>query len=448
VRTRLHRLWPAVRDAVPASLARGLAWQYLGNLGSAVLSGGFILLIGRRLGVTDFGLYAVCVAAATVVFSLSEMRLQEVAIRFLADYRARQDDPGAASFLKAAYLLDAVLRIAAFLLVVTAGPWISTHIAKSAGSIEYITLAAAGLLLGRIANTPALGVLRVGRRFDLHAKALLAEGVARFASYGALDLAFGPSVQSALGAAVVGPLVSNMMIQVCAARIVRGWRLPVREARLAAIRPRSGELLRFAGSSYSISLFDVVVRELDTVIVAWYLSLADVGVYRMSKSIAQLIWRAGDPVFLVVMPEFAKLWSEGRRDDLKRLVKRIAVLLTLLAVVLLTGAYLAMPAFVPIVLGPQFLSVLRVFPAASWWIAVSLPLIWTHALAYAIGKPHLQLLANIFGNLIGLGLLISLTRLFGVTGAAMALSCSYAATFALAWMILRQQRWSQTQTAP
>jgi O-antigen/teichoic acid export membrane protein len=444
---RFNRLWPAVRNAIPASLARGLAWQYLGNVGSALLNGGFILLIGRRLGVTDFGLYAVCVAAATVVFGVSEMRLQEVAIRFLADYRARQDDVGAASFLKAAYLLDAVLRICAFLLVVIAGSWISTHIAKSPGAIEYIALAAAGLLLGRIGGTPALGVLRVGRRFDLHAKALLTDGAARLLSYGFLDLAFGPSVKSALIAALVGLLVGNAMIQVCAARIVRGWRLPVREAPLAAIRPRSGELLRFAGSSYSISLFDVVVRELDTVIVAWYLSLADVGVYRMSKNIAQLIWRAGDPVFLVVMPEFAKLWSEGRRAELKHLVKRIAVLLTLLAIGLLAGAYLAMPVVVPAVLGPQFSRVLGVFPAASWWIAVSLPLIWTHALAYAIGKPHLQLLANVFGNLLGLGLLITLTRSFGVIGAAMALSCSYAATFVLAWAILRQQRWAHIQPA-
>ena len=445
---RLEAIWAAIRSVVPASLARGLAWQYLGNIGSALLAGGFILFIGRRLGVVEYGLYAVCVAAATVVFSLSEMRLQEVAIRFLADYRTRQDDVGAASFLKAAFLLDVLLRIGAFLLVVVLGSWINIHIAKSAGSTYYIVLAAAGFLLGRLGNTPALGVLRIGGRFDLHAQALLAEGVARFAIYAALDMLSGPSVQSALLAALAASVCSNAMVQVGAARLVRSWKLPLMTAPLAAIRPRAAELLRFAGSSYSISLFDVVVRELDTLIVALFLTLADVGIYRMSKSIAQLLWRAGDPVFLVVMPEFAKLWSEGRRAELKHLVSRIATLLTILAASLLAGAYLLMPILVPVVLGSQYSRVLSVFPVASWWIAVSLPLIWTHALAYAIGKPHLQLVANIIGNLIGLGCLLVFTRAYGVVGSAMALSFGYASTFSLAWLILRQTRWSRSELPP
>lgn len=439
---RIWAIWPAIRNMIPAGLAAGLAWQYLGNIGSALLAGAFLLLVGRRLGVAEYGLYAVCLAAATVVFSLSEMRLQEVAIRFLADYRARADHLGTASFLKAIYLFDVVLRAAAFLLVVVLGSWVNIHVAKSAGSTAYIALAAGGLLLGRAGNTPALGVLRIGGRFDLHAKALLAEGVGRLAVYGLLDWYLGPTVKAALLAALAGSLISNLIVQMWAANILHGWNLPFARARLTALRSRGRELAQFTGSSYSISLFDVVVRELDTVIVAWYLTLADVGVYRMSKSIAQLIWRAGDPIFLVVMPEFARLWAEGRRDELRRLVNRVTALLSGLAIALLAGAYVAMPLLVPIVLGEQFSRVPQVFPAGSWWIGVSLPLIWTHALAYAIGKPQLQLLANILGNLIGLGLLITLTPAYGVSGSAMALSISYAGTFTFAWFILRRQHWS------
>lgn len=438
LRARIDELSTIVRNAIPAALARGLAWQYVGNFGSALLSGGFLLLIGRRLGVTEFGLYSVCVAAATIAFSLSEMRLQEVTIKFLAEYRSRQDAESAAAFIKLTYVFDLALRLVAFLIVVGLDSWINVHLAKSTGSAYFIVLAAAGFLLGRAGSTPALGVLRIGNRFDLHAQALLAEGTTKFLVYGILDFIWGPSIQIALIAALLGPLVSNVMIQVGAMRVVLKWALPIGSASVLAMRTRTRELLKFVLSSYSISLFDVVVREFDTAIVAWYLSLADVGLYRMAKSFALLIWKAGDPIFFVVMPEFAKLWSEGRGAELKQLVQRLTRLLALMAIIILPAAYLLMPAVVRAILGAQYLSILQIFPIASWWIVVSLPLIWTHPLAYAIGRPQLQLIANVFGNLIGLGLLIALTRSFGVVGAAMGLSCSYAATFLIAWFVLQQ----------
>ncbi|MEZ5566180.1 MAG: hypothetical protein R3F24_12005 [Gammaproteobacteria bacterium] len=107
-------------------------------------------------------------------------------------------------------------------------------------------------------------------------------------------------------------------------------------------------------SSYSISLVDSVVRDLDTTIVGWFLPLSAVAVYRMAKNFALMVWKAGDPVFFVVMPELARMAQANDMAVIRAFVVGLSKILLVGAALLLLIASVVVPIITTRFLGPEF----------------------------------------------------------------------------------------------
>lgn len=56
-----------------------------------------------------------------------------------------------------------------------------------------------------------------------------------------------------------------------------------------------------------------------------------VGIYKMAKNVALLIWRAIDPVYLALMPELSWLVVYRRWTSVSRLVRKSSISLILVA---------------------------------------------------------------------------------------------------------------------
>src|SRR6266513_830447 len=182
-----------------------------------------------------------------------------------------------------------------------------------------------------------------------------------------------------------------------AARELTDAQIAVRGAVAATAQSGAGEVGRFLTVSAAMSLSDSFVRELDTTVVAWYLPLPDVGAYRMAKNIVLMLWRAVDPVYVVLMPEFARQLAGGRRHDTVRLATRTTMLVFAGSIVVRFYMFFILPTAVSAILGVSFSAVPQTANLMALGLLLGAPLIWTHALSVGAGKVHVQLCANLLG---------------------------------------------------
>lgn len=424
----------------PASFLRNLGWQYVANAGAAVLGALHQLAVASSIGATDYGLFALGFAFSSLVFGCFDPRLQEVCIRYFSEFMDSRKPESLEAMLRLALWVDVVTRALGFVVLLLLAHFASRTLLKVEDG-ETVLLAYALWLFGaRLGNAPAVGIVRVLDRFDVHAKVVVFDWSMRLAAV-LVVIALGKASLMLLilvsGAAAV---IANITLVVFSMRLLKSRNVPVLGGPMAALSPRRRELRAFMASSYSISIVDSVVRDLDTTIVGWFLPLDSVAVYRMAKNFALMVWKAGDPIFFVVMPELSRMVQNNDIAAIRTFVFGLARILFAGAIVLLGVAVALVPLITEWFLGPGFERVPIVFLFSSGWIVVSLPIIWTHALAYANGKPHLQLSANIIGNALAAVLLVVLTPLFGVIGAATSVSIGYAVTFLAALAFLRIQR--------
>lgn len=424
--------------SLPTEFLSNLKWQYAGNIGVGLIGGLYLLYLGRVLGVEEFGLYALCLSAATLVFGLSDMRLQEAMIHFVSRLLSSSEALEAGATAKTIFILDIGVRAIGCAAACAASPAIAFYIVRDSDAAPIICLAALGLFVGKAGYNPALGILRLTDRFDLSAKLQIADWSLRFAATVIVFAFFHGTVLHVLTiAAVIGGLFNVAIISAAA----HAWRYKIDSAIIGipdGLLSRIGRMRRFVLPSHGINLLDLVIRDLDSVIVGLFASVAAVGLYRMVKSVAQLTWRAADPIFLVLMPILSRFLHAADREGMRAFLRRLTILSTAMAVALFLGANLFVPVIIWTLL-PDFSPIVRVLPLMTWWVLIALPLIWTHPLATATGRPDLQLKASLLGNSLGAILLVTLVPRFSITGAAIGWSVGLAATFLLTALLLKRR---------
>ena len=423
---------PAEARSFP-SLFGQLRWQTASNLGAAALGGIYLVYLGRELGAHDFGLFALVTGVASFAFSATDLRTQEAMVRYLAVFAERPGERAAC--VRLLLFVDASSRVIVWLLLLAASPLVAKFLIRSHDAFATIVVAATAAVLAKIGNGPAVGVLRAFRRFDWHAASLLSTWSAKLAVTWVALQAAGTSVLVALLAALVCDLAGNLAIVWRAARELRDAQIAIPGTAAATARSGAGEVGRFLAMSAGMSLSDSFVRELDTTVVAWYLPLPDVGAYRMAKNILLMLWRAVDPVYVVLMPEFARQRAAGQRHDTVHLALRTTMLVFAASVVVLTTMYFLLPTAVSVILGASFSAVPQAANLMAIGLLLGAPLIWTHALSVGAGKVHVQLCANLLGAALAGTTFVLLTPRTGLNGAALGFAVALGAPFVISAVI-------------
>lgn len=421
---------------------RSLKWQYVANLGIGALGAIYVLLVGHSLGLADFGRYTLALSIATVFTTLLDMRMQEAVIYF----KARQDKAAASGTaasegdddVSLSFTIDLLAKIVAFALTVTAGAFLSVVLIGQDIPVA-IFCAALSILMSKAMNSPAMGLLRVYNDFDKVARIQLIDWATRIALLLILLASGYATLNTVILVQAVSGFVFNALLWIFAARryanLFGMWALnPATMAR--SIRRNAKVLFGNQG----ISVTETVIKDADTTIVAFFLSIELVGVYRMAKNFVSIAWRLADPVYIVIMPLLTELVHGGENEKLQQLLSKLTRLLVLVAIAIyaisVVGTWVASYLF----LGPEFALSAQVFPLMALWILVALPLIWTHPLTAAVGRPALQFKASVIASIVGLIGIASGAFLHGVWGAAAGLALAYTMPFFLCYLLLRHER--------
>ena len=419
-----------VDTAQIGTFRRNVKWQLIGSATQLLLGGLLLLITGKQLGAGGFGALSIVLGYVTVANLLLEPRMQDVAAKQFWNI----NHVTANLNLQRQYFIDLlVVEVLCKLSICIALVLLAPTLAKI-GNMEstatlLIVVAALGSFLSKLGAGLSIGVLRVLGRTDLNTLCGTLELVLRLLLTLAL-IAFGKlTILGYVVAIAISGVISNMALWMMVAKQFEGIDAKVGEWKFADGMRRLLENRRLLFSNLGLSVSDLMNKDLDITLIAPLMSNDQVGVYKMSKNIVLLTWRAVDPFYLALMPEVNRLVETKAIGEVRRLISSSTIGLLGLSIVVSLLSYSLVLLFGDVALGAAYSTVPVLLPWMFLGIITSAPLVWGHPLAVALNRGDVALKGSLFGSIIGLVTFLALTPVYGAQGAGMAWTLTFLLNF-------------------
>ncbi len=397
--------------------------------GTAFATGaGFALkvLIGRGLGDSALGIFGMCYATMTVVSTLGDLGIRYSLITLAA--RSRTEDLHKARAFEAAGLLLKLLSGAGVLVLGwLAAPWAAEALFRKPEVAPYLQMSAFGIFLWSLWDGLE-GGLQASQRFrDGAALRIVMEG-ARLTAFLGLWLFRD-------GAMLTMDRFMWLYFLAPALAVAGGaWMMA------ASLRPgqqdlaqRTRDLLSFAPGVFFYRTCTMVLLFLDSLALARYGALGQVGQFEAAKGLAYAILLVSESLGMVLLPKVNQLQS---LPALKAMLRRFVAYFVVVGVVAL--AWLSVAGALLALFGPSFTQpqVVRTFQILVMATLFTIPATTMGMILLSLGQPGalgkvaagqvvLGLLAFPFtavqGGLVGTALTTTSLQLLGVVALALLL---------------------------
>ena len=321
---------PAKARSVFGRLARNTVWILASRGFNSVVSVAYLAIAARALGPERFGAFALILTYAQLLANLVQFQSWKGIVRYGALHMAAQRSDRLERLFGFAATLDFGSALTGAVIAVAGVPLIAPLFGWSQQDQLTVAIFAAVLLL-TTGSTPS-GILRLADRFDLTAYAEAVGPLIRLA---------GAIIVWVTGADVVGFLIvwvaaaaAQGLAKWTAAVVVNGARLTFGRTAFRTAVAENDRLWRFmlqTNASNSISLFWM---QLGTLAVGAFAGAADAGAFRLARRLAEGIVRPIEPIALAVYPELARLVADDDHVQLRKVVTRITIVSSALALVL------------------------------------------------------------------------------------------------------------------
>ena len=406
------------RVAFPMGFAGNVGWQY--GATAAAIGGNlvYMLLVANGLGPTDYGLMALTLSWATIVFGALDLRLHEAVIRYLSEFEQTHDAPRMHAFARASAVADLLIKVPALTALVALSPWIAGMITGVTRADAVVVAAATAVFFQTSLVSTSTGLLRVLDRFKSYTLVkiggmgiqIVGALIALERGWGAAEILQALAVSNLLTSAALGALAFQALHLQAP---LRGRHAPFR-----LLRDRAREIAGFTSSTYGLSVAALPARDLDVIVLGWNASLADVGAYRIAKNILSGAWAVSDPVFFALYPVVARLWTRRQFMRLARFLEQLVWVLSGGGVVLFVFLFFLIPPMVSWATVEGYEAVGSSLRWMSWAVLGWMPLLWVHAVVCAAGRPSYSLVGAIVANGLAAAGYFLLIPSFGVRGAA------------------------------
>jgi O-antigen/teichoic acid export membrane protein len=377
------------------------------------------IVLARSLGPTEFGTFALVIAVPTVAFALVDARSEDAMVKYLGEFQAGEQTRRSAAVVSLAYRVDAIVGITGVALLAVAAPWVKHHVVKVPVATDLLAVSAFAAAAA-ITSATSRGVLASHGRFAAIALVRSTSVAARVLALCLIAVA-GGGLRALVVAVAVASTVEAAWLGLAAQRAAASsgappwWRISTRE-----LGSRRREILRFMGYTNLSTLVATFAKDTDILILGYATGPADVGYYRLARSLAVPIASAILPLQAVVYPRLSALVATNDVTRLRQTVRRLLTLVGLpLAGLTLFGVVLAGPAV-------RLIASARFDPAttpARWLIAGSafvLLCFWVRPLLLALGRVRYLFVQSTVTAAMALVSMLVLTDRYGASGTAAA----------------------------
>lgn len=374
-------------------------------------------VIVRVLGPSEYGVYAFLLSALGVLALLADGGVFDGIRKFISetDRSANWQDQVFALYVRAAVLLIALMAAVIFLAI-------ELDILVRYFGLQYnrYFIAVVGVIAAKQFGALSRSAL-MGLNLERISESLQILNKLLFVGVGLTLLLLGYGILGLLVARIVGHLALAILGGVLLARHIDlswlGRRLP------DSFPTR--ELLQFNAGSFVLFGLYVSILHTDILMINWFHSSTETGIYRAALTLAEFLWFVPRIVQMTLLHSTSRLWSEQNHERITTIsarTTRYTLAFTLLLVIGLAG--LARPA-VTIYYGPEYseaVGPLLILLPGALGFAVARPIF-----AIGQGNADLRLLNYATGGAAAINLVGNLILIpsYGIYGAAIATTSGY-----------------------
>jgi len=386
-----------------------------------------VFVAARALGPAGYGSIVLALSVTTLVSQFFDFTFGEAVVHYGHRAVAANDLGGLRALMRMSLILDVAIGIVITgALLLAAAP-----LAELAGGVDpsLVRIAALGVLAVTIDGTTS-GVLLVASRADLRAWAQAAAGL--FRVIGTLTaVALGGGAEAILLSYVVSGAAGSALLGWIGWRVA--WRRWARTPR-GPLPVSASRLVRFAFQSSATTSVSAAGESLFPLILGNLAGPSAVGIFRAAMLPVLASGMLSQPLRLMLFPEQARLYAEGKVDELRRATKgymRVALAVALPAAVV---GWFAMPILIDLLFSSSFESAVGAARILLIAAVVQFTLAWSKTFHAAVGRPHIRTVLASISMAVSLLLLLLLGDR-GADGAAIAYTLATVAS-ASVWLIL------------
>jgi len=296
------------KDEALKSIFKGASIVFIGVIASKLLSFGFRILVGRRLGVADYGVITVMMAVFSVANTFGHMGLNQGVQRFVSMYRAEEDTEGMIGLARTGYLMilvpSSIVAVSVFFLA----PWLATTVWSDPKLVWPIRMAVLAVPLYGIARV-SISVLNAFEKMQYkvyinklwaNISQLVIAAVLIAVGYGYMGAAFGFAFGFG-SSAVLGLLFVNKVFPAVFERVTGRYEF--------------SELWSHSWPLFAAGVFGIVSGHIDTFMLQYFESSEAVGLYQSAYPFAVLLLM-GNSMFNAIFLSRASYMVSETPDEL------------------------------------------------------------------------------------------------------------------------------------
>ena len=396
------------------------------------------IVLARHFGVEQYGVLLLAIAIPELILQVLDFRIKDALTVYLSEALESGSHAVAVALLKLFWLIDVLVGVVALAIVLLVAGLAAEHLMDDADAAELIRIYALGLAISTLDGASGT-VLRVLDRFSV---AFWAGSVSMLVRVGLVLLAVSVSgtLESVTWARVAGEVTLTVVMGAITLRLLKPLLGGHVKAPISLLADRRREISRFLLSTNLTGIVKTVSMKLDTILLAAFLSPAAVGLYRFALQFARAPVQLADALYSAVFPTVARGLSTGRRSAVRHMLKRTSHLLALgMAVVLVVGLVFG-GDLLTLAGGDQYSGGATAFGIALVGVAPYFVFFWLRPVLLSSGHPDVILRTSTVVVAMQMALVVALVPLWGIEGAALAVSVAGTAGVAYQLHFVRSRR--------
>ena len=418
-------------DVSLRKIAKGAGFILIGTLIGRAFGYGSRLIIAR-LGVGDYGLVSLGFAVMSVVAILSLVGMQSGVIRYVSFYKGKEDKGRIKGTIISALRITVPLSLVLALILFWQADWVSIHIFHDASLTPILRIFSIGIPFSVLASNFLSATIGFqDMRHSVYAQFLFQEPLKLALIVILLVLGFG-----VLGAAW-GWVIAMIAMSLLAFYFLEKKVFPIFRTEVKAVSVNK-ELLSFSLPLLFGGMAGLIMGWTDTLMLGYFSSSAEVGIYNAALPTAQLIRAIPGAFATIFFPVVSELYARNKIDDLRKTYSAVTKWMV----------SLIFPAFLLVLLFPQqVIGILfgadYVAGATALWIlvlgfTVGAVLGPASAILQTYGRTKTLMATSYIGVAINCLLNFLLIPIYGVNGAAIATAVSLALLYILNFLFARR----------
>lgn len=299
---------------------------FSGDMVISVLSIISITFITRTLGVEKYGLLVLIQGICAMVDGLFNFQSWQGFIKFFPQRRDSKEE--LKKLIKFSYFQDIVTGIITLIIINLLGNLIGSFYEFSRENIFLLRIFSIYICFN-IQGTPT-GILRVYERFDLLRNQRILTGILNF-----ILLFLGFYLKGTLGyflLAYMGTYIfQSFLLNYFAYCQLKKHGL---EKFYNISMGFNGEFFKFNCLTNINSSLDIPVQYLDNLLIGKFLSLEQLGIYKICKTVTLVLDKIGTPIYQIVYPFFCEQLEKGKRNIV---YKRLGIITGILFSIIILG---------------------------------------------------------------------------------------------------------------